>query len=95
MKLKNCIDTLHAVLPVRLDRSLSIVKTRTEVAEFLRLCAALINIPPHQIMDWELGYFLNKIHNLEDDLINYQYLSDMESLLIECASRESPQLTWH
>ena len=95
MKLKTCINALHAVLPVRLDRSVSVYKIRTdEMTNFLSLCATLINASPHQMLDWELSYFLNKIHDLEDDLINYQYLSDMESLLIECANSKPQQLTW-
>jgi len=89
MKLKTCIASLNKVLPVRFGHSQPIRRPRAEITRFLRLCAALINTPLQQIMDWELSDFLNKIHSLEDDLINYQYLADMESLLLDCAHNAS------
>lgn len=56
-------------------------KTLHEVLDFIRLCAAIIGISPQQILDWDVDYFLFKLHGLEDNLINYQYLADMESFL--------------
>jgi hypothetical protein len=70
---------------VRFEHPHPIRKPRAEITRFLHFCAALINTPLQQLMDWELSDFLNKIHALEDDLINYQYLADMESLLLDCA----------
>ena len=94
MKLRTFIDTLPMTSTSCLDYEHSSThsvahsvtnKTPSEVVEFLSLCSALIGIAPHQLLDLEIADFINKIHDLEDDLINYQYLSDMEALLMEGA----------
>ena len=88
MKLKTFINNLPIASAIRPMYKYSTINptTSNEVIEFLRLCAMLIGIAPNQLMDWEITDLIKKLHDLEDDLINYQYLSDMESLLMQGAS---------
>ena len=82
MKLRTFINTLPiASTMYPLCEHPAINKAPSEVVEFLSLCSALINVAPSQLLDWEITDFIKELHDLEDDLINYQYLSDMESLL--------------
>ena len=83
MKLKTFIDSLPIASALYPMYECSVKNpTSNEVVEFLSLCSVLIDVAPHQLLDWEIADFIKELHDLEDDLINYQYLSDMESVLL-------------